>query len=160
MKDRPEGVDTPKKCIRKYCLFICEKKGRKGSKRDMVNCLEIKCPLHPYRTGQLKARRGPIGPSVKRYKIAQLEQARKWVVYAEAHLEKRKKMLEDRKAKNEEILKPYYDGIKEAEEKLEARRKRVRDMEIMFNDELERGLWGTDKSLEDAIISMEEDEGV
>ena len=160
MKDRPEGVDTPRKCIRKYCLFICETKGRKGSKRDMVNCPEIKCPLFPYRTGQLKARSGPINPGAKRARIARLEQARRWVTYAEANLEKKKKMLEERKNKNEEILKQYVDGVQAAEEKLEKCRKRVRGIEIVFNDELERGLWGTDKSLEDVIISMEEDEGV
>ena len=163
MKDRDPSVQTPKKCIKAYCLNICthEKKGmgRIGSKRDVVECFNLECPLHPYRTGILKARSGPLQAKTKSDRIAWLERERYRVTVAERRLSEAEESLsrlsEREEAKRTELQKKYEDEIERIQKQIEAkkrsveiakenlqdRKEAVRKMEIRFNEELEAGIW-------------------
>lgn len=163
VKDRDERIPTPRKCIKEYCLRLCEKKGRLNSKRDVVECTERLCPLHPYRTGMLKARSGPKNERAKMVVLARLEQARKWVDKGDKKLweereklqrvrieqsdkvlnfrdEQMKKMKEYNK-KCADVISRQEEVVKEAESVLEERKKRVKKLETLYNDQLEAGHW-------------------
>lgn len=139
LKDYDTKIKTPKKCIRDYCLMRCDRDKRLNSKRDVVECVLTECPLHPYRTGQLKGRRGPISENTKRNRIARLERARYYVTTAEKAVKKVEEQLQRRK--NE--VKDYEGRLRKAERKVDDRKKAVRKLEILFNDELEAGIWNS-----------------
>lgn len=163
MKDRDPSVQTPKKCIKAYCLNVCthEKKGRgrTGSRRDVVECFNRECPLHPYRTGILKARSGPLQAKNKSDRIAWLERERYRVTVAERRLSEAEESLsrlsERVQTKRKELQKKYEDELEKIQKQLEAkqraveiakenlkeRREAVRKLEERFNEELEAGIW-------------------
>ena len=139
MKDYDTRVQTPRKCIRDYCLMHCERDKRKNSKRDVVECIIRDCPLHPYRTGQLKARSGPISETTKSRRIARLERARHLVETAERDVGRAKEKVEAKQA----VVEDYKCRLHAEEKKLESRKEAVRKLEMLFNDELEAGIWDT-----------------
>ena len=141
IKDYDTKIQTPRKCIRDYCLMHCEKKGRKNSKRDVVECIHTHCPIYPYRTGQLKGRRGPISERTRRNRISRLEYARKLVGTAERDLGLEHEKLK----KKQKVVDEQMKKIKAAEKKVEDRKKKVRKLEILFNDELEAGIWNSNR---------------
>lgn len=154
MKDNDDRVQTPRKCIRDYCLFFCENDKRRGSKRDVVECVIRKCPLHPYRTGQLKGRSGPIGEYTKRSRIARLERARSMVMTAERDARMAEEQLESKK----QVVKDYEYRVIKAKNKLEERKHAVRKLELLFNDELEAGIWNSKKmEVEEEAESLAEE---
>lgn len=179
LKNNDERIPTPKKAIRSYCLFHCTEKGRIGSKRDLTECPHIKCPLFPYRTGQLKGRRGAYTEKGKQAKIQRLEQARKWLHSAEKKVSAARDEVAARKRKGEDIIRRMEEEhkeavrcqeninrgrvdtalnhLKQAEDHVEYRMRFLRDLEERFNDELQRGLWGTDESLVDVLVESEEE---
>jgi septal ring factor EnvC (AmiA/AmiB activator) len=128
----------------------CEKKGRKNSKRDTATCVEADCPLHPYRTGVLKARTGPIGEWTKQRNIAELERLRRSARAADraleeerANLRKKQHAVEEQRRKVEEQQKK----VQKAEKTAMDARKQVRDLEIEFTKQLEAGLWHSRKNM-------------
>lgn len=141
MKDFDKRIKAPRQCIRDYCLMHCERDKRKNSKRDVVECIIRECPLHPYRTGVMKGRSGPINNEAKRNRIARLERARYLVECAERKIEQEKERLKNGEDKVEE----YKKRIHKAESELKKRKNAVRKIEIAYNDELEAGIWNTDR---------------
>lgn len=172
MKDQDTRVQTPKKCIKAYCLMVCEKKGRKNSKRDVVECIERECPLHPYRTGMLKARSGPKNEQAKTAIIEGLERARKnvgkanerylkkWKELEETKLrfeatmeDKRAELEEEMRQKQEHFNKRYLDRIQAKEREVKAeeaivekRKDRLKKLEIIYLEQLEAGHWINDET--------------
>ena len=163
MKDRDPSVQTPKKCIKAYCLNVCtnEKKGRGriGSKRDVLECINYECPLRNFRTGIARNRRSVISDKTKEERIARLERARERVSIAERKLaeaeESLSRLSERKETKRTELQKKYEDELERIQEKIEEkqrsveiakenlqdRKEAVRKMEIRFNEELEAGIW-------------------
>lgn len=139
MRDYDTRIPTPRKCIKAYCLRHCERDKRLNSKRDVVECVITTCPLHPYRTGQLKGRSGPISDHVKHNRIARLERARHWVEVAERDARTAEEKLQAKK----DIVADYERRLKAAYRKVEQKKKDVRKLEILFNDELEAGIWNS-----------------
>lgn len=139
MKDYDKRVQTPRKCIRDYCLMHCERDKRLNSKRDVVECVNNKCPLHPYRTGQLKGRSGPIGEWTKNNRITRLERARYYVTTAEQKVKKVEEQLQRRK---DEVAE-YEGRLRDAMRIVDDRKKAVRKLEILLVNELEAGIWDT-----------------
>lgn len=149
MKDRDPSVQTPKKCIKAYCLNICtnEKKGRGriGSKRDVVECFNRECPLHPYRTGMLKARSGPLQAKTKSERIAWLERERYRVTVAERRLAEAEASLarysEAEEARLKTLLKQREDAIEVVQQshrgKVEHLQKQIEVLESGLQKQLE-----------------------
>lgn len=52
--EEQKEVRHPRECIRDFCLYHCEKKETRNSKRSVSECLLRSCPLWFYRTGKLK----------------------------------------------------------------------------------------------------------
>ena len=166
-KTNDTRVDTPKKCIKKYCLMHCEKKGRKNSKRDVVECINRECPLHPYRTGMLRARSGAKNEQAKASIMRTLEQARKNVERAnerylakwkeleetklncEAVMEEKRVVFEDEMKKKQANFNSKYLERIEAKERevenakgiIEERKNRLKKLEILYLQQLEAGHW-------------------
>ncbi len=130
-------IPTPKQAIRDFCLMACERKEKKNSRRAVAECTERECPLHPYRTGQLRARSGPLTEGEQRARIERLEQARRRVTYAENNLRR----ANDTMAFRREVFQKYVDAVEVRKAELEEARRKVRQMEEAFNAELEGGLW-------------------
>lgn len=141
MRDNDDRVQTPRKCIKNYCLMHCERDKRKNSKRDVVECVITSCPLHPYRTGQLKARSGPIGENTKSKRIARLERARYLVTTAQRDVA----IAEEKLKAKQDVVAEYQNKVDKAKEKVEARKNAVRKLEILFNEELEAGIWNSSR---------------
>ena len=120
-------------------MMHCERDKRLNSKRDVVECVINTCPLHPYRTGQLKGRSGPISEITKRDRIARLERARHYVETAIRDANTAKEKLQNKK----DLVEEYTRRLQEAEKKVAKRKKEVRKLEILFNDELEAGIWNS-----------------
>lgn len=144
MKDRDPSVQSPRKCIKAYCLNICthEKKGRGriGSKRDVVECFNLGCPLHPYRTGILKARSGPLQDKIKSNRIAWLERERYRVTVAERRLAEAEASLARYLEAEDARLKALQ---KQREDAIEGLQKRIEEESVKwmtkYNDRLETG---------------------
>ncbi len=134
---RKREVPTPRQAIRDYCLMTCPQKEKKNSKRAVVECLERECPLHPYRTGQLRVRSGPLTEGEQRKRIERLEMARRKVTYAENNLRRATETMEFRR----EVFQKYIDAVEEKKKSLEDAKRKVRQMEEAFNAELEAGIW-------------------
>lgn len=148
-RDYDTRIPTPRKCIKAYCLRHCERDKRINSKRDVVECVVRECPLHPYRTGQLKGRSGPISERTKRNRIARLERARYLVEVAIRDAKIAEKKLQEKK----DIVTDYEGRLKKARDKIERRKQEVRKLEILFNDELEAGIWNSKR------LDVDDDEG-
>ena len=172
MKNLDTRVPTPKKCIKAYCLMHCERKGRKNSKRDVVECINRECPLHPYRTGMLKARVGPKSESAKARIMLTLEHARlnvekanerylrAWKDLEETKMrcedvmeEKRVSLEEEMKQQQEKFNQKYLErieskrqSVKAAENIIEARKARLKQLEILYLEQLEAGHWINDET--------------
>ena len=167
MKNLDTRVQTPKKCIKDYCLMHCEKKGRKNSKRDVVECINRECPLHPYRTGMLRARSGPKNEMAKSRIMLTLEHARMHVEKANERYLKKWKELEETKMRCEAVMEQkrialeeemrqkqdkfnvrYLEQIKAKErdvqiekKTIEERKERLKKLEILYLEQLEAGHW-------------------
>ena len=154
MRDNDKRVQTPRKCIKDYCLMHCERDKRKNSKRDVVECVINTCPLHPYRTGQLKARSGYFSEPQKQRKIGQLERARHLVTVAERD----KKLLEEKLQAKKDIVADYENRVRAQQGKIDERKAKVRKLEILFNEQLEAGIWNSNRIDFDLNQSEEEEE--
>lgn len=159
--NKDPSILTPKKSIHSFCVNRCQQNGKTiGSKREVVGCLETSCPLYPYRTGILKARRGEFLQNEKNAKLWAVERARRNAKIAEKRLEAERQNLENAKRKNllkyvdaknkledlrrqlESSLEPKINQVKEAEKILEERRARVERLERKYDEEMASGLWG------------------
>lgn len=134
---KEKDVPTRTQSIRNYCLWCCDRLEKKNSKRAVAECINRECPLHPYRTGAFRIRKGPLTDGEKNKRIERLEVARRKVTYAENNLKRAYETLEFRTS----VYQKYVDKVEERKKELEEAKERVKKMEKNFNDELERGLW-------------------
>lgn len=152
MKDRDPSVQTPKKCIKAYCLNVCthEKKGkgRIGSKRDVAECVNYECPLRDYRTGMGRRKKSVISVKTKEERIARLERARYRVAVAERRLEETQNSLaryiaaEDGRLnrlqrKSEEAT---ANLIKRLEAEIEVRQERIKNADSVWRKKYDERL--------------------
>lgn len=175
--NKDPSILTPKKSIHSYCVNRCQQNGKTiGSKREVVGCLETSCPLYPYRTGMLKARRGEFSQNEKSAKLWAVERARRYARIAEKRLETERQKLEDAKRRNfqkyidakndledlrrklESSIEPQINHVNEAEKILEERRARVERLERKYDEEMMSGLWGDVESEEKKEEPEEETE--
>ena len=155
MKDRDPSLQTPKKCIKAYCLNVCthEKKGkgRIGSKRDVLECINYECPLRNFRTGIARNRRAVISDKTKEERIARLERARERVTVAERRLAEAEaslaRYLEAEDARLKALQKQREDAIERIQqrhrERVESlqRQIEVAKSELQKQLEVEDALW-------------------
>lgn len=135
-RERELQVDSPRQCIHRYCLLHCEKMERKNSKRGVAECVIRECPLHPYRTGQLRAK-GPIPPTEKNRRIVRLRTARRKI----EKLSRTMGELDEKIKRSEEKTEWYKTQRTQAEEEMQNAKEKLERIEIQFSDELEQGLW-------------------
>lgn len=134
---KEKDVPSRAQSIKNYCLWRCEKLDKKNSRRAVVECIDRDCPLHPYRTGIFRVRKGPLTDGEKHKRLERLEVARRKVKYAENNLKRANDEAEFRRG----VFQKYIDKVEERKEELDKARENVKKMEKAFNDELENGLW-------------------
>lgn len=134
---KEKDIPTRREAIRDYCLLACERMEKKNSKRAVAECINRECPLHPYRTGTFRIRRGPLTEGEQNNRIKRLELARRKVTYAENNLRRATDTMEFRRG----VFQKYIDDVENRKKLLEEAKENVRKMEKAFNDELEAGLW-------------------
>ena len=130
-------IPTPKKAIRDFFLLHCQLKDKENSKRAVAQCLHRKCPLHPYRTGQLRMRYEPMQDGEHKSWAKRLEMARKQVTYAENNLRREIEHLEFRQG----VFQNYVDRVEKAKKRVEDAKENVRDIEIAFDEALRGAKW-------------------
>lgn len=129
-------VDTPRKCINNYCLRHCEKKDMLNSKRAVAECRFRTCPLHPYRTGQLR-RLGPISKRERERRAQRLRGARRKATAIENQV----KVYDEKIRKLEVKIAEINEGREATKAQLRKARERIEQMEEQFDQEMEAGLW-------------------
>ncbi len=135
-KKKEVQVDSPRKCIHRYCLLHCNEMERKNSKRSVAECVKRDCPLHPYRTGQLRSL-GPLSESEKDRRFIRLRTARRKV-------ERYNRLTEDLSGKAKRLESKMMDFVErkeEAQKELAKAKEKVELLEAEFDKELESGLW-------------------
>ena len=171
--NQDERVLTPKKSIKNYCLYECEKKGRRYSKRDVAMCTHYRCPLYPYRSGVLRKKVQVYGKTLKNQRLQYLQSARdavkraeekyeeEWKKTEELKIEREVKAKEKRKsleAKADLIIREYRKQTNEMMKKREKyltraidyvneKKRRVKELEELYDRELELGMWGDPEEL-------------
>lgn len=166
--NKDPSILSPKKSIKEYCLFRCKKDGKTvGSKRDVIGCMEIHCPLYHYRTGILKSNKNILSKREKSSKLYRLERARREVATEEKRVESIKERYENAKLKNRERYfyekemtetrrknrdweteKTYGKNLEDAQNVLEEKRNAVKRLEDSYEEQLSAGLWGDVKTEE------------
>lgn len=120
--EEQKEVRHPRQCIADYCLYHCEKKEMRNSRRSVSECLLVSCPLWPYRTGKLKWEKPEKDMSktkrerrVKRLESARrkVEQAEKWLKYSESDFERVSQRVESDRKKVDEA-KAYVKQLEAA----------------------------------------------
>jgi hypothetical protein len=113
---KPKEVKHPRQCIADFCLYHCEKKEMRNSRRSVSECLLASCPLWPYRTGKLKWEKDEkdLSKTKRERRIDKLRKAR-------------------RKAENAEtVLRSAQDNLKEKQERFDEAKAYVKQLETAF----------------------------
>ena len=135
--NKRKGVNTPRVCIHDYCMWHCPLMEKHNSKRSVAECIKRTCPLHPYRTGQLRFKKGALSNYEMNRRSTRLRTARRAV-------ERCDKRLAEIRGKKKKVQ-AKLDLWLEEEYKEETNRKKaikyVEDLERAFADELEQGVW-------------------
>ena len=130
-------IPTRSQAIKDFCLLHCQKKDKKNSKRAVAECLNRKCPLHPYRTGVLRQRREPMTEGEHKSWARRLELARKKVTYAENNLRRETEHMEFRRG----VFQNYVGRVESAKKRVEDAKKTVNEIEIAFDNALRGAKW-------------------
>lgn len=155
------SILTPKKSIKEYCLFRCQKNGKTvGSKKDVLGCLDIHCPLYHYRTGILKSDKNRISKREKSSKLYHLERARREAESARKKVASISNKIEEEKRRNREryfedendaknrmknrdlqIKETYGRKLEDAKSMLDKNESVVKSLEASYEEQLLAGLW-------------------
>lgn len=105
-------VRHPRECIKDFCLYHCEKKEMRNSRRSVSECTMKSCPLWYYRLGKLKWEKPEkdMRKGERMRRVNRLESARKRAEFAEDHLRRAERELK----KCEEIVKNKKQTADEA----------------------------------------------
>ena len=132
MEEQKE-VRHPRECIKDFCLYHCQKKESKNSKRSVAECRTFSCPLYPYRLGKLRWERPDrdLSKTNQAKRIQKLRMARRKVENAEMALKRAQK---DAEAK-EQVCRERRERFNEAKQY-------VLELENAFyNKEDPDGIW-------------------
>ena len=124
MEEQKE-VRHPRECIKDFCLYHCEKKEARNSKRSVAECRTFSCPLYPYRLGKLKWEKPDrdLSKAKQAKRIQKLRTARRKVENAETalrsaqeNLKEKRERFDDAKAYVKQLETAFYvtedpDGI-------------------------------------------------
>lgn len=138
MEDKKKKPETPRRCIRNYCLYQCSRgKEKQYSKREVAECVFRKCPLYPYRTGIWSNDMRPLSNHKKERRIMKLRAARRKADKLTRELELAGAKLEkiDEKRRDQEAV---MDSIRE---ELDGAKAYVELVEKQIDEEMEAGLW-------------------
>lgn len=126
-------VRHPRECIKDFCLYHCQKKDARHSKRAVSECRTFSCPLYPYRLGKLRLEKPN---QAKRIQI--LRTARRKVENAENALKRAQKDAETK----EQIYKRYLANVEAQRERLHEAKMHVSELENAFySKEDSDGIW-------------------
>ena len=108
-------VRHPRECIKDYCLYHCEKKEARNSKRSVAECRTFSCPLYPYRLGKLKWEKPDrdLSKTKQAKRIQKLRTARRKVENAETALRSAQKNLKEKRERFDEA-KAYVKQLEAA----------------------------------------------
>ena len=124
MEEQKE-VRHPRECIKDFCLYHCEKKEARNSKRSVAECRTFSCPLYPYRLGKLRWEKPDrdLSKAKQAKRIQKLRTARSKVENAETalrsaqeNLKEKRERFDDAKAYVKQLETAFYvtedpDGI-------------------------------------------------
>lgn len=119
-------VRHPRECIKDFCLYHCEKKEARNSKRSVAECRTFSCPLYPYRLGKLRWEKPDrdLSKAKQAKRIQKLRTARRKVENAET------------------ALRSAQENLKEKRERFDEAKAYVKQLEVAFyNKEDPDGLW-------------------
>ena len=125
MEEQKE-VRHPRECIKDFCLYHCEKKEARNSKRSVAECRTFSCPLYPYRLGKLRWEKPDrdLSKAKQAKRIQKLRAARRKVENAET------------------ALRSAQENLKEKRERFDDAKAYVKQLEAAFyNKEDPDGIW-------------------
>ena len=137
IEEKEKEVMTPRQCIKAFCLRHCPERERKNSKREVAECIKRNCPLHPYRTGQLRFRKASVSEYEKNRRFVRIRNARKNVEVQKQKLEK----LSDKAADEKKKLNDIEWNKMEQEIEYKKAVSYLEALEKELDDELEQGIW-------------------
>ena len=108
-------VRHPRECIKDFCLYHCEKKEARNSKRSVAECRTFSCPLYPYRLGKLKWEKPDrdLSKAKQAKRIQKLKTARRKVENAETALRSAQENLKEKRERFDEA-KAYVKQLETA----------------------------------------------
>lgn len=108
-------VRHPRECIKDFCLYHCEKKEARNSKRSVAECRTFSCPLYPYRLGKLKWEKPDrdLSKTKQEKRIQKLRTARRKVENAETALRSAQENLKEKRERFDEA-KAYVKQLETA----------------------------------------------
>ena len=123
--EEQKEVRHPRECIKDFCLYHCEKKEARNSKRSVAECRTFSCPLYPYRLGKLRWEKPDrdLSKAKQAKRIQKLRTARRKVENAETalrsaqeNLKEKRERFDDAKAYVKQLETAFYvtedpDGI-------------------------------------------------
>ena len=114
MEEQKE-VRHPRECIKDYCLYHCEKKEARNSKRSVAECRTFSCPLYPYRLGKLRWEKPDrdLSKAKQAKRIQKLRTARRKVENAETALRSAQENLKEKRERFDEA-KAYVKQLETA----------------------------------------------
>ena len=138
MEDKKKKPETPRRCIRNYCLYQCSRgKEKQYSKREVAECVYRKCPLHPYRTGIWRNDMKPLSNFKKERRITKLRTARRKV----DRLEKNMELVDSQLTRLAEKTAARRKEKQEMQAELDEAKAYVELVEKQIDEEMEAGLW-------------------
>ena len=114
MEEQKE-VRHPRECIKDFCLYHCEKKEARNSKRSVAECRTFSCPLYPYRLGKLRWEKPDrdLSKAKQAKRIQKLRTARRKVENAETALRSAQENLKEKRERFDEA-KAYVKQLETA----------------------------------------------
>ena len=113
--EEQKEVRHPRECIKDFCLYHCEKKEARNSKRSVAECRTFSCPLYPYRLGKLRWEKPDrdLSKAKQTKRIQKLRTARRKVENAEAALRSAQENLKEKRERFDEA-KAYVKQLEAA----------------------------------------------
>lgn len=114
-EQKSKEVKHPRQCIADFCLYHCEKKEMRNSRRSVSECLLASCPLWPYRTGKLKWEKDEkdLSKAKRERRINKLRIARRKAENAETALRSAQENLKEKRERFDEA-KAYVKQLESA----------------------------------------------
>ena len=114
-EQKSKEVKHPRQCIADFCLYHCEKKEMRNSRRSVSECTMKSCPLWYYRLGKLKWEKPDreLSKTKQEKRIQKLRTARRKVENAETALRSAQENLKEKRERFDEA-KAYVKQLEAA----------------------------------------------